>query len=118
MRLTRNFTRAEFTCSCGCGFNTVDYELVNILQVVRDHFKKPIAITSGCRCARHNRKVGGSENSLHRIGRAADFKVIGVEPEEVYKALDQYLKNRCGLGLYKSWVHVDTRSGKAARWRG
>ena len=116
MKLSRHFSRHEFACKCGCGADTVDAELIQILEDVRLHFKRPITITSGVRCAEHNKRVGGSKNSLHLIGRAADFKVQGVSSKDVYDVLSQYLKYRGGLGLYSSWVHVDSRSNGPARW--
>lgn len=116
MKLSRHFNRREFACKCGCGADTVDAELIQILEHTRLHFKRPITITSGVRCAEHNKRVGGSKNSLHITGRAADFKVQGVSSKDVYTFLADYLNKRGGLGLYSSWVHVDSRSNGPARW--
>ena len=114
MHLSPHFSRSEFKCPC-CDFSTVDYELLNTLEHVRAHFDTLVIVTSGCRCARHNNTIGGSFNSQHTLGRAADIKVPGVPPQDVYDFLDHYAPNKFGLGVYDSWVHVDTRSQKA-RW--
>lgn len=115
MKLSKHFLRAEFACQCGCGFDTVDAQLLEILELVRSEFKQPVTITSGCRCPDHNFKVGGAEDSQHTIGRAADIKVKGVEPKRIYEFINRGFRNQLGLGLYSGWVHVDTRA-KKARW--
>lgn len=112
--LTNNLSRSEFACKCGCGFDTVDHALAELLQVVRDHFRKPVRITSGCRCEEWNRQQGGKPRSQHLIGRAADFTVDGVTSSEVHAFLAMHM-DAGGLKNYGGWVHVDTRSGY---WRG
>jgi uncharacterized protein YcbK (DUF882 family) len=114
--LSKNFSRREFECKCGCGFNTVDAELVKVLQVVRDYFKESITITSACRCEKHNNRVGGGKNSQHKLGRAADIVVSNVSPAEVQEYLDSRYPIKYGLGSYSDFTHIDTRSGVHARW--
>lgn len=75
--LSKNFSRKEFTCQCGCGFDNVDLRLVKTLQVIRDAAQHPIVIMSGCRCSSHNKAVGGVANSSHLKGLAADFYISG-----------------------------------------
>jgi len=111
------FKRREFACKCGCGFDVVDQVLLELLEAVRMKFEQPVYITSGCRCVKHNKAVGGAANSKHTFGIAADFKVEGVMPSTVYKYLDEALGDSGGLGIYKSWIHLDVRSDKA-RWKG
>jgi uncharacterized protein YcbK (DUF882 family) len=115
--ISAHFNRSEFACQCGCGFDTVDIELSEALEVVRQYFMAPVTITSGCRCAEHNQKIGGSPKSKHVEGRAADFKVQGHAPQEVHDFLTRVYKDKFGIGLYRSWVHLDTRSGDKARWQ-
>lgn len=92
-----NFKREEFKCKCNkyCnGFPVeMDFDLVAILQDIRNHYNKPIVITSGIRCKQHNKNVGGSKTSRHLKGRAVDFKVNGVN----YKTVSKYLKTRKDL---------------------
>lgn len=115
-KLSENFHRAEFACQDGCGFDTVDAELVDVLQTVRRVFKSPVTITSGCRCPEHNAAVGGAPNSQHVLGRAADIVVEDAAPLEVYRFLAARYGNRFGFGLYERWIHVDTRTDGPARW--
>ena len=116
MILSKHFKREEFACSCGCGFDTVDKETLHVLGAVRDRFDAPVTITSGCRCPEHNKRIGGASSSKHTEGRAADFRVQGVTSNEVYDFLDWMYPDQYGIGLYSTWVHIDTRSGKPARW--
>jgi uncharacterized protein YcbK (DUF882 family) len=85
-----------------------------------------VGINSGYRCEARNRKVGGSSGSSHLTGRAVDFVVyrkVGEEWQalstaEVVNYLDSVALGKWGVGFYNSWTHLDTRSGKAARWNG
>lgn len=114
--LTKNLSRHEFACKCGCGFDTVDVETVGVIQAVCDHFSCKVTITSGCRCPDHNKKVGGAKRSQHLRGRAADCKFSLVEPEAVDHYLCESFGGKYGFGLYKTFNHIDTRSGPEARW--
>lgn len=109
------FKREEFACKCGCGFDTVDVDLLPILIDLRSKFKSPVIITSGCRCYEYNRKVGSKYSSQHTKGKAADITVKGYSPEQVYDYLTAKYPNKYGFGLYKTFVHVDSRDVKA-RW--
>lgn len=82
-RNIKYFKRSEFTCECGCGFNHIDIRLVKILDSIREHFGKPLIITSGVRCVSFNRKVGGVTNSFHIKNKASDFYVQGVNVNQV-----------------------------------
>jgi uncharacterized protein YcbK (DUF882 family) len=113
--LSEHFSRSEFECSCGCGFATADVELVELLEIVRDHFGKSTTINSSARCAQHNEAVGGAVGSKHKQGIAADIVVSGVDPAEVYAYIDSIRPESHGLGSYETFTHVDVREGKA-RW--
>lgn len=74
-----NFKKAEFKCPCGkCnGYgNGIATTLVETLQELRNKYGK-LQITSGYRCVAHNKDVGGSTNSKHTKGQAADFYLDG-----------------------------------------
>lgn len=57
----------------------------NVLDPVRDMVNTPIIITSGYRCPRVNRLVGGVDNSQHMSGCAADFHVQGYNHSMMYE---------------------------------
>ena len=100
------------TCQCGCGYDTVDTELLDMLNQIRAAFG-PVRITSGCRCPEHNAEVGGAPDSQHLRGRAADIVVHNTPPAIVADFAESL--NPGGLGRYDGWVHIDSRSGHA-RW--
>lgn len=115
MRLSANFVRSEFACKCGCGFDTVDCELIKVVQAVREKFGA-IAINSGCRCSAHNNAVGGSVKSQHKLGRAADLKILGGTKTSIVAGWIKERYPSVSVGLYPTFVHVDTRSGGAKYW--
>jgi len=55
--LSKNLSRHEMICFCGCGFDTVDAKLVSALQGAADAFDAIIRITGGNRCREHNYKL-------------------------------------------------------------
>ena len=110
--------------TCDTDVVLLDDELVVLLQCIREHFGKPVHITSGYRTAEHNAAVGGSKSSQHLLGRAADFYVEGVDVAAVAAYAETLLPGKGGIGRYPprkgracGWVHLDTRSTKA-RWTG
>ncbi len=117
VKLTRNFKSTEFDCKgkkC-CSKTPIDIELVGYLQVIRNYFGKAITINSGYRCQKHNKSVGGTANSKHCAGMAADIVVRGIKPREVAKFAETI--GIRGIGLYDTFVHVDSRTSKSF-WKG
>lgn len=109
--------RDAAACRCGCGFDTMDYELVELLKRVSRRFNvDEIVINSWCRCEQHNAAVGGAPTSQHLRGRAADIVVPGVPAAEVAEYLDSIDPGAYGLGRYNTFTHIDTR-GYKARWQ-
>lgn len=116
-KISKNFSRKEFACHCGCGFSAVDVELLEVLEVVRKKFNSPVKVNSACRCETHNDNIGGSYGSKHKQGIAADIVVRGISPSGVYEFLDNYQPNKYGVGKYDNFTHIDIRERKA-RWKG
>jgi len=114
MLRVNHFTRSEFACKCGCGFDTVDMELINLCNDVREFEGASVVVLSGCRCELHNAAIGGAKHSQHKLARAADLAVS--DPWKTYQYVCNKYSNCYGFGLYDWGVHVDTRSGNPARW--
>ena len=117
-QLSPSFRVREFACK-GSDVVLIDDELVVLLQCIREHFGKPVHITSGYRTAAHNRAVGGAVYSQHQYGRAADIRVSGVPVEQLAAYAETLLPGTGGIGRYpaKGFVHVDVRKAKS-RWVG
>lgn len=113
-----HFSKKEFACKC-CGQNgPIDLALVDSLEVLRVLVGKPIIITSGYRCPKHNAEIGGAKNSQHTKGTAADIKSPGATPLELF-ALAAQIPAIKGLGLYEGWVHIDVRDApRRVVWKG
>lgn len=120
--LAPSFNAREFRCRDGSDTILVDEALTVVLQCIRDHFGKPVTITSGYRTPAHNAAVGGAKSSQHLLGRAADIRVEGVSVEDVSAYAESLMPDWGGVGRYPvktgratGWVHVDTRQNKS-RW--
>ena len=116
-KLSTNFRVREFACKDGSDPVFIDSELVVVLQKVRNHFGKPVTITSAYRTPPHNSKEGGATYSQHLYGKAADIKVQGVAPVKVAEYAKTILKNYGGIGIYSTFTHIDTREN-CSRWGG
>lgn len=117
-QLSTNFNSSEFDChgSGCCSLTLIDEKLVNYLQKIRDHFGKPVNVSSAYRCSSHNKSVGGVTGSRHTKGEAADIYINGVAPAEIAKYAESL--GILGIGLYETnadgfFVHVDTRTSKS-----
>lgn len=117
-QLSTHFVSTEFDChgSGCCSTTIVDPQLIIYLEKIREHFGKAITISSGYRCATHNKNVGGATGSRHSKGDAADIIVSGVMPAEVAKYAESI--GVLGIGLYETnsdghFVHIDTRTYKS-----
>ena len=124
-QLTPSFKVREFACK-GSDAVLIDDELAVLLQCIREHFGKPVHITSGYRTAAYNATLpGASKNSQHILGKAADFWVEDTPVATVAAYSETLLPGRGGIGRYPKdakhptrktgWVHIDTRE-KKSRW--
>lgn len=88
--------------------------VANRLQAFRDTvFKAEITISSAWRSEAYNKKIGGEPMSKHILGQAVDFNVKDFPPSKVQFLLE---KHSGGLGVYKSFTHMDTAAKR--RWVG
>lgn len=117
-KITDHFRVREFACKDGSDPVFVAPKLAEILEQIRQHFGAPVTITSGYRTPSHNAaQAGSSSKSQHMYGLAADIKVEGHTPAEVYAYAETLLPGTGGIGIYNTFVHVDVRAAKS-RWNG
>ena len=117
VKLSKNFTVKEFACSDGTDTVFISLTLVNLLQKIRDHLGKAVIINSAYRTEAHNKSIGGATYSQHKYGLAADIHINGVTPKEIAAYVETLMPSSGGIGIYKSFVHVDVRQVKS-RWNG
>lgn len=109
--LTNNFSRYEFECKCGCGFDDINLAFIKCLQRIRDKIGFKMPINSGCRCKQHNKDEGGYPTSDHlpdkidKYSEGADIRVSGSRNR--YKLIQAAFEEgipRIGPG--KTFVHL------------
>ena len=127
MNLTPHFSLEELTASETAERNGWDntpneQELSNLTRLAGflEQVKtvlggKPIMISSGLRTKLVNDAVGSKDTSQHRLGCAADFKVPGMTPDEVVKAIvasgigyDQVIRE------FDRWTHISVPNSEDA----
>lgn len=104
MKLTENFTLEEMVASQTATAKKIDNtpsEQVKanlkklcetVLQPIRDRYGKPIHVSSGYRCPKLNKAVGGVANSKHQTGEAADIQCCN--NKELWDVIVQMIKNK------------------------
>ena len=131
MQLSKNLTLAEVIRSESAkrrGINNMPTpehlqnlkELaINVFQPIRDHFKKPIHISSGYRSKILNHALNGSNNSQHTFGQAIDIDMDGTKITN--KQVFDFIKENLifdqliwegGTDENPAWLHVSFVKGK------
>ena len=84
---------------------------IDVLEPIRTLINSPIRISSGYRCERVNKAIGGAETSQHVKGQAADISCKDLTTEELYKSIqesgiifDQLIQE------FGHWVHISYTS--------
>jgi hypothetical protein len=114
--MTPHFTLAELTATSHRQFDNTPNEaetanlqkLAEFLEQVKEALDgKPIMINSAFRSKQVNDSVGSKDTSQHRTGCAADFKVPGMTPDAVVRAImaaglpfDQIIRE------FDAWTHI------------
>jgi len=129
MKLSQNLTLAEAIRSetakrkrldntpSGIIIDNLKLTAEKIFQPIRDHFKKPIYVSSMYRCERLNSLVGGSKNSKHITGQAIDLDNDGtdVSNRDIFYYIKDNLKFDVLIWEYNddspNWVHCSYVEG-------
>jgi len=104
------FSKKELECPC-CGKCEMDDNFLLMLDRAREYAGIPFVISSGFRCEKHNREVGGSPTSSHLKGKAVD--IVADNSRRRYIILKALMKvgfTRIGIG--KNFIHVDNDESK------
>ena len=89
-----------------------------IADLARRQLEFRLTITSAYRSPDYNKAVGGAVRSQHLANTALDLIPSKGRVEQLYDQLIAMRKGgafKGGVGIYDSFVHVDTR-GKNATW--
>ena len=121
MNLTENvslkeLTKSESATRFGISNEPTEEALSNlqklathILQPVRDHFGKPLIITSGYRSPELCLKIGSTTTSQHTKGQAADFEIGGIANKDLSDWIHQNLDY--DQLILEFWKPEDANSG-------
>lgn len=108
------FKLSDFNCQ-ETGENEMDLDFVMALDELRHECGFPFIVTSGYRSSRHSIEAKKEKPGMHSYGIAADIAVSsGVERMIiVQKAIEHGFD---GIGVAKSFVHVDKRQSTPVMW--
>ena len=91
--------------------------VANVLDPLREAYGKPIVVSSGFRCPKLNRVVGGVAKSQHTTGEAADIHTLSDYPSDNKKLFQ--LIQKLGLPFDQlideynyNWIHVSFSLGR------
>ncbi|MCT4508263.1 MAG: D-Ala-D-Ala carboxypeptidase family metallohydrolase [Tepidibacter sp.] len=132
-QITKNFKIQEMVCRDGSLLINVDViRQLKMLQEFRDWYNRPMHINSGYRSPSYNKKIGGAKHSQHMLGTATDIALpkdyhtystdrkrqfIDNCKNKWFEICDKYNVDG-GFGEYKTFIHMDSRVGKRATWKG
>lgn len=105
----RYFKPAEFACRC-CGVSKMDPVFLEEVDELRHRFGRPLVISSGYRCPRHNVQVSSTgRTGPHTTGRAADLLIDRAPALEVLRIA--LALRFTGIGVSQKgaarFIHVD-----------
>lgn len=108
------FKRSDFDCQ-ETGENEMDPEFIRRVDELRSAVGRPLYVTSGYRSPRHSIEVKKSKPGTHAQGIACDIKVSnGVERRQLVK--QAFYLGFTGIGVAKTFVHVDVRETEPVLW--
>ena len=93
-------------------------QLINFLNPLREAWGSAIKVTSGYRCEKLNKFVGGSKTSSHMIGYGVDLIPTNGRMDEFKKFIVDYMKTRMfdQCIIEKSgkteWIHIGLYNAK------
>ena len=108
------FKLDDFKCQ-ETGENEIDPEFVMKLDELREACGFPFVITSGYRSPKHSIEAKKAKPGTHAQGIAADIRTTsGQQRHKIIKAA--MIMGFNGIGVAKSFVHVDTREASPVVW--
>ena len=90
----------------------IDEEALDRLEQARRLLGQPLVILSAYRDPIHNAEVGGAPLSQHKLGKAFDIRLAGLDKWQLLKVCQR--AGFTGFGFYSTFLHVDT--GKPRTW--
>jgi uncharacterized protein YcbK (DUF882 family) len=101
------FKRSELECKC-CGDAHMVPAFMMALDMLREESGFPFIVTSGYRCKKHNKQIGGVLDSTHTKGTAVDIK-LPISTGAFHKFIRLATAFGFNIGIYPASVHLDLR---------
>jgi len=112
LRETMSERDKRFACPC-CGVNWIDPRLEHLVKEV-EGWAGALTVTSGFRCEKHNKAVGGSRTSSHRKGLAVDVACFASRRR--FMVLFAAIKlGIVRVGIHRRYLHLDMDRHKDQR---
>jgi len=86
-----------------------------VADIVRAYTRLPMVITSGVRCAAHNKAVGGAKDSAHVQGFALDIQVNDAVHRRLIRHALSLFGDVIGIGQGENFIHFDIDTKKPKR---
>ena len=80
---SKYFSREEMKWKCGCDQAPMDQDFMLMILSTREHYGKPIIISSGYRCPAHPIEAKKAKPGSHTTGKAADLAVSGGDAMQI-----------------------------------
>ena len=114
MKEFKYFKLSDFDCQ-ETGENEMSADFILELDGLREDCGFPFIITSGYRSKTHSLEAKKKRPGMHSYGIAADIKVSGGSDRMlvVAKAIQHGFN---GIGIAKTFVHVDKRQSASVMW--
>lgn len=99
------------------------YELMDVLDDIREGWGSGIRVNSGYRCPKLNAAVKGSKTSVHKIGYAADLYPVNGDFECFRQFMLEWAKTHMFDQLliersaYSQWIHIGLRNNAGGQRR-
>lgn len=123
-KVSTNFFADEFLYPGETDINKIDRRLIDIAQFIRTKTGKSVTINNYATGGQYkesglrdpNTSTGASK-SAHKVGKAIDVKIAGMNGQQMYQWAKDHQKELYALGvrqiehysLTASWLHLATR---------
>lgn len=108
---SRHFSFKELVCKCGCGRMEIPQAFLAKLEELRLAYNKPMIVSSGYRCPRHNAAVSSSGGTGPHTAGAVDIAVSGADAHRLLQMA--CLVGFAGIGIKQHgpfsgrFIHLD-----------
>lgn len=111
MRKYEFFTTEELKCPCAECNGEMNRSFMERVTNIRRDLDFPFPVSSGFRCPKYNKIVGGAPGSYHQKGQALDIEISGLRAYKIIAACKEHGIRGIGVSQKgnKRFIHIDNR---------